>query len=171
MKKWLLVGVILIMFCGTVFAEEYDFRHIRWGMSRQEVMKAESGNPIRNETVESKLKGEKVHLLIYRSSIKRYECNLIYIFDLKKGLYEARYEVVDAFKSQAEYIVQLEIFVRELSEKYGQPVSKSSKFGTNIVSWKLGNTSIAIDYFNQDGTYFANSFEITYRGTSIYSDL
>jgi hypothetical protein len=41
-KKWLLIGIALVVLCGTALAEEYDFKNTYWGMTTEEVEKAEN---------------------------------------------------------------------------------------------------------------------------------
>jgi hypothetical protein len=168
MKKWFLVGVMLVMFCGTVAAKDYDFRKTNWGMSRQEVMKVEKTKPFDNRLVE--VDNEKFYRIIYESSAEGYKCNIIYFFDLKDKLYEGIYSFIDAFESQGQYISVVKNFIRILSEKYGQPVNRTSIL-TNKISWKANNTSITLDYYDQDPGFFANHLTIYYKDIKNNSDL
>ena len=168
MKKLILIGIVLlIMFCDMILAKDYSFRKTNWGMNKQEVMRTERGNPIKNETIESK--GEKVQLLIYRSSINKLKCNIIYFFDLKTGLYKAKYEI-DSFENPSQYTFEAEKFIKLLSEKYGKPVNTISKFGSNHISWKADSFSVEIHYYEQDD-FFMKYLDIIYTDIKNYSDL
>jgi hypothetical protein len=171
MKKIILVGIMLMMFCGVTLAKgNYDFRNVNWGTSRQMVIKSESGNPFENKLVE--VNSNKFYRVRYDSILEGFKCRIIYFFDLQNKLYEACYALEDSFEDQARYITETDNFIKMLSEKYGQPVNKKYGMVSNSISWKSNNTSITIHFYNQEpGGVFVNILDITYKDIKTHNDL
>jgi hypothetical protein len=117
--------------------EEYHFRHTRWGMSQDEVKKAENGEPdpkrSKGSTLvwKAELLGENV-LVAYTfafNKLVRAKYMLLKYFSWSKTLYPS---LTPKKPLAGECIVDFEKFEKALIEKYGKPEKQEARFSKEI---------------------------------------
>ena len=101
MKKVLCLICLLVFSASTVFAEEFDFRKTRWGMTQEEVKKNETFSRLEGE------KGLKYHGKMFGidcfidysfSENKLYKVDVSYMY--KGDIKEYLLRIVDALKTK-----------------------------------------------------------------------
>ena len=140
MKKILMAVLILVFVASICFAEDYDFRKTRWGMSREEVKATETW-----ELYEDSYGETDEEVIRFRGSIADLECTLSYEFWFNQ-LISAYY----IFRNKSdllndEYI----LFQQILTKKYGFP---NYYFSDNSVLWELNKTNVYISLMDGGAT-------------------
>jgi hypothetical protein len=135
-KKYITITLLLLLCFSTVRAEEksdYDFRKTRWGMSVEEVKKAEGG------TFKKKELGGVDVLLIYDGFYAGLKCKIEYGFKTKP--LKLRYGTIYFDK---EHISEnnYNMFRKQLNKKYGMPIPDSQGF----LNYRTGNNTIYISF-------------------------
>ena len=135
----LLIILMLSLISKITFAEEgYGFRHTKWGMSKEEVMNNENGDPLPDFLGKT---------LAYKSELWGENVLIVYTFQFNK-LIRAKYMLLKYFaKSQqkrfaknsplqnpfpGECIADFGKFENALIEKYGKPVSQDVGYSKEI---------------------------------------
>jgi hypothetical protein len=101
------MACLLIFFTSFAFAEEYDFRQTKWGMTKEEVKSSES----------SQLLTDINDILEYKTSIFDYVCKVYYYFEdgrLRSAEYD--FGLFDLMEN-AKYVYNF--FEEILTNKYG----------------------------------------------------
>lgn len=98
---------INISFC---FANDFDFRKVVWGMTKEAVLDAEELKPI----------DQDIETISYNTIILRKNVKLIYRFSENK-LVAASYTLTDKYLNTRSYIESYYDFAKALTEKYGTP--------------------------------------------------
>ena len=120
LKKELILVIIIAMLVGaeTVWAEGFNFRHTRWGMTQDEVIGSE----------EKLIPVEKTrHLIRYKLQVLNKNVELIYLFSLDK-LIGSTYVLDDNFLNSQHFITTYHKFKRALARKYGRPDEESTNW-------------------------------------------
>ena len=180
MKPTLIAGIVVItlLITGTGLAEgNADFRKVDWGMSPEQVKKAEPADQIT---------GEMPEVLIYKGEIAGIRASIFYLFDqdkLTRGLYSIEtgeqdmivkdYETIRTFMLKqygepAEVKMGLE---KEISTDELDPENPDDlytlvlkKFLSPEIIWKKGGTQIYLRLTEKDGLvavmidYIPNNF-------------
>jgi hypothetical protein len=145
MRKVAIVFLFVFVFSTVVFAEEFDFRHARWGMSVKEVRGSESSRLLKKEG------DKKEYRLVYSTDLSGRNGRIEYTFvdyKLRKAQYRFMYE--ESVQALAGY----RNFKTLLVEKYGKAADvkriyseeKKEKFG--LFSFVL---LLPLDFFPQNG--------------------
>lgn len=132
-----LMILFLLASSNTTYSSEdgeYLFRHTKWGMSQEEVKKAENGEPnpgFSNKTIvyKSELMGENV-LIVYTfafNKLIRAKYMLLKYFDLNQ---QKRFNSSDLPKKPfiGECLADFDRFEKALIEKYGKPKTQRAGF-------------------------------------------
>ena len=109
--KILVVAFVMLLLGTTgVFAEgQHDFRKTDWGMTKDEVIKAEGDN--------YSVDGDNIY---YLGTVDNKECFIIYMF--KDGLLNsAVYAFIHLRSNQNDYIDDYNVLKALLNKKYGEP--------------------------------------------------
>jgi len=158
MKKWIVLSVLLLMFGNVIFAEEYDFRSTRWGMTKEEVEKTET-DTFKNDNFIATKDNKKAEKIVYETIINGYHCQIYYLFDEKNQLYDAGYIYRNSFADRHDYMNEILRLRLLLMNKYGQPTSQKNE----TIVWIYRNTEIKLVYFGPDSpALFVKLFTISY---------
>jgi len=113
MKKHILILLALsvMIFTAPLFADEYDFRKAKWGMSKEEVKHGESKEPI----------SEGNNIFGYEDKVAGMECYIFYVFASNK-LVRTRYYFIHKHSNRTDYINDYQSLQENLQKKYGQPI-------------------------------------------------
>lgn len=113
---------ILCLFCSNiVFSNQYNFRKTNWGMSKEEVENSEWWtNPVINKSYKQKPKYDLGNEICYYINIAEIEGNLIYEF-VENKLISARYNFIEEFEDEEQYIINFFKIKEYLTKKYGKP--------------------------------------------------
>jgi len=123
---YIFLMIFLFISSGITFAQDRsDFRKVRWGMSKVEVMASEEMKPL---AVEDKY-------ISYKFDLWGKEVFLLYDF-VDNTLFSARY--VYSFPSEAEILKIKSI----MKSKYGSPLDE----GPKRLSWKSKYMFISMEY-------------------------
>ncbi len=108
----LLIIISSIYLCSpTIFADEkYDFRKVRWGMTKDEVKASES----------NKIEAEEDDAILYHCKVAGMESGLLYFF-AKGRLVQATYRFRENYINKNNYISDFEKIKKILTQKYGLP--------------------------------------------------
>jgi hypothetical protein len=105
-----LIMLILIAFNSLGWAQGFNFRHTRWGMTQEEVLASEDIDPIEKQ--------EK--RVLYDTKILNKSVNLIYLF-VNNTLVGASYKLTENYLVSTKFIKTYNAFKTELIKKYGKP--------------------------------------------------
>jgi hypothetical protein len=118
-KIWMLIFMVsLIAQVESGWADTYNFRHTKWGMTPEEVVASESMVPIE--------KDEK--MIAYKTQILDKDVELLYLFAQNK-LVGASYILDENYLNSERFIKTYTRFKEELIKKYGPPSKE-------ITQWK-----------------------------------
>jgi hypothetical protein len=122
MKKSLLIIAVIFVFSSISFAEDNDFRNVKWGMSQDEVIKVENAKkyPVWHR--------DGLTLLSYTLKMFNTDTVLQYAFTKDDKLVYACYIYTGGKKSGGSFkdqdsITQCKTLVDALTQKYGNPQS------------------------------------------------
>lgn len=116
----LVVGMVLTTFSLSTWAQaadQPDFRKVRWGMTREQVMAVETA-PFNQEYPDH---------LVYDEKVNGLKCCLIYVFK-KNVLVEASYLVEERFVDDNRYLEEYNSLKGLLAKKYGAPLADQVKW-------------------------------------------
>lgn len=128
----IIVSVLIIFSVIIVFSEQqYDFRKITWGMSKEQI------KTIENKNIVYEGDNSLGHSLCYEVDIsnKNYYC--IYYF-LEDKLYTAGYMSTEEYTNKNDYIRDYKEIKEILTKKYGEPDKKKllSSHNREEVYWE-----------------------------------
>ena len=119
MLKKICIFVILFFLTtplGLCWGEEFNFRYTRWGMTQEEVIKAEEKmDPI--EVTEN--------TILYKTQLMRDNVELQYVF-VEKKLIGAAYKLADNYLNSNHFKNTYNKFKTALIKKYGKPIQSST---------------------------------------------
>jgi len=111
----------------------FDFRHVRWGMSREEVKQREKLRPV----------DEISDAIIYNEKILTHAATLLYSF-IDNKLYSAAYILKDnQYSNKNNYVDAYEEIAASLTEKYGAPIRKNDVWSNNLYKNDYANRGMA----------------------------
>ena len=144
MKKITIILTIALcllsfMVISCLTQESYNFRKTTWGMSKEEVEKAEQGT--------EKLLSKDEHWLGYKEIVGGLECNLWYEFFHNK-LVSAAYQFCKEYIDPDGYIYDYRHLRALLKEKYGEP---NTAFSDDPTEWEEGESSYWTWWFYPNG--------------------
>lgn len=122
-RMWMGVFVVVVVLATfglnkpALAEDQPDFRKVRWGMTREQVMAAETA-PFNQEYPDH---------LVYDEKVNGLKCCLIYVFR-KNVLVEASYLVEERFVSDNRYLEEYDALKRLLVKKYGAPLADEVKW-------------------------------------------
>jgi len=134
--KFLFLIQVLILLCASVaIAEEtkYNFRRVKWGMTKAQVKAAET----------SKLRDENNDGLLYRTKAATLSTNLLYSFAENK-LVRAGYMFKDTHSNENAYIDDYQRVKRILTKKYGQPEKDREKWSNDLYKSRRQDWGVAV---------------------------
>lgn len=170
--------IILCLFCSDIaFSNQYDFRKVNWGMSKEEVENSEWWtNPITNKSYKQKPKYDLGNEICYYVNIIEMVGNLTYEF-VENKLISSRYNFIEEFEDEEQYIINFYKIKEYLVKKYGKPkiidpgeksspeeVLKDVKFLENVIGkseeqypcfayWHLPKTEIRLVLIYERGNF------------------
>jgi len=138
---WGIIVLFIFSLSLTILAKEqvYDFRKVNWGISKEEVEKAEQGI--------EKLLSEDEHWLGYKERVGGLECNLWYEFFHNK-LVSAAYQFCKEYIDPDGYIYDYRHLRALLKGKYGEP---NTAFSDDPTEWEEGESSYWTWWFYPNG--------------------
>lgn len=115
--RLLSVFFIFVLFCCSIStAQEYDFRQVNWGMSKEEVRAVEKQEPADEDI------GGVQETFAYKTKISSFDSYLGYIF-VNNKLSGAGYYIQQEHVNQNDYIDDYNKLKDLLIQKYGKPVN------------------------------------------------
>lgn len=137
-RVWITAGVWLLMFSLAVpslsAAEDaYDLRSVKWGMSREEIMKAERSAPVM----------ESDSLIVFNDNLFEKNVQVGYVF-VENKLWKVRYFLVDTHTNKNDYISDYDKFKEALISKYGKPKKSEVIWKNNLYANDKQNQGLAI---------------------------
>jgi len=159
-KKLLFLVFILVLLAGagSGWAENFNFRHTRWGMTQDEVIGSE----------EKLVPVEKSRNLIrYKMQILNKNVELLYLFSLNK-LIGSSYKLDDNYLNSQHFITTYNKFKKALVRKYGRPDAETTDwlnktYKVNRKKWglalSLGHTKYASIWNTNHTTIESNLLE------------
>lgn len=142
-KKLIQIGIMLLLILGNnsinfLAAEEYHFRHTRWGMSQEEVKQAENEEPYsgfsgKNMVYKSELLGENVlvvYTFAFNKLIRAKYMLLKYFSQSQQKRFAKNSTVKNPFPGEC--IADFGKFENALIEKYGKPESQNVRYSKEI---------------------------------------
>lgn len=151
MKK--LMFLILLYLPVKLFAQEFDFRKVNWGMTPAQVMKNESKKPT---DIVDKMG------LFYQEDILFLPVKLIYMFDDNK-LTIASYDFKNVYDVDNQYVVDFKNIKTALIDKYGTPSSDLEEWVDNLYKKDPNNYGFAVakGALKYKTNWFKNKTQIT----------
>lgn len=123
MKSVLTTLFLLCFFTVSSFAQPYDIRKVRWGMTKAQVQKIEASNRVVKR---------KVNELEYEVTLGRFPARLSYIFNKKNQLAQAAYWFETAHSEPQLYVEDYDEINKILYEKYGDPIEKQYNWANRL---------------------------------------
>ena len=143
LKRYLALFFIigLITPLKLVWGENYNFRNTRWGMTQEEVIAAETMDPIEKDK----------NSITYKTRVLEKDVALRYVFAQDK-LIGASYMLDDNYINSEQFIQTYAQFKKELIKKYGQPVKditqwKNDAFKKDRSKWGMALSLGYLEYF------------------------
>jgi len=134
----ILLTILCLFYSDIAFSNQYDFRKVNWGMSKEEVEKAEQGT--------EKLLTKEENWLAYKEKVGGLECNLWYEFFHNK-LILAYYIFSKEYIDPDGYIYDYSHLRALLKGKYGEP---NTSFSDDPTEWEEGNSGYWTLWFYPD---------------------
>lgn len=142
-----------ISFSHTTFAaeEKFDFRKTRWGMTKEEIMKAEITNPVFDEK----------NAVAFSDKVADINVYVFYIF-VDNVLVSASYLTNNIHSNTLEYISDYDKLFKILKEKYGEPVKdktvwRNDLFRNDPQSW---GTAVAAGHLAKSAEWDLNDTKV-----------
>jgi hypothetical protein len=133
MKKWILIGLVLLMFEEMALAEGYDFRKTTWGMNKNTVLKIET--LARVKSADGGLR--------YSTSLSGLDCFVFYEF-INDKLYLAGYFFNETHINNLKYIDNFYEIKTLLDKKYGEYTGETEKAKTDN-KYLLADKGLALE--------------------------
>lgn len=119
--KMFVVGLLSVFFSQSSFAEDFDFRNVKWGMSKAQVKSSESLD-VGDETQDG---------LLYKTQILNKNVLLMYNF-VDNRLISSVYLIKERHTNNNDYIDDYETFKKTLTKKYGKPTTDKTIWKNNL---------------------------------------
>lgn len=119
--KIVLVGFIVGYFSELGFADEYNFRKTKWGMS---IAKVKSSEPL-------DVAKEDTTLLGYKTTVIGKDVFVVYFF-IDNKLVRARYVLAESHTNKNDFITDYNDFKEILTKKYGKPKQDESLWRNDL---------------------------------------
>lgn len=151
MKKYFwMIFIIALLGTGPGYGKDAtDFRNVKWGMSRDEVIQLEK----------LRLKDEEPSKLFYETAIAGQQCILIYSF-INDKLFSGNYLFSDKHSNYNEYINDYLNIKALLEEKYGKYTDNDQKW-TQKINFELDKgMAVAMGYLNYLSSWKTDATEI-----------
>ena len=131
--KVIVIGFLVTFFTQNCFADNYDFRKAKWGMSMAQVKASES--------LSIKNKDKDKDVLIYKTKILNNNVALVYSF-INDKLVSGHYVVEEKHSNKNDYIADYKDFKKILTKKYGKPkmdrtMWKDDLYKSDVSSWGM----------------------------------
>ncbi len=143
LKKYLALFFIVGMVTQAKlsWAENYNFRNTRWGMTQEEVIASETMVPIEKEK----------DMIKYKTQILEKNVELLYVFAQNK-LLGASYILDENYLNSEQFIQTYVLFKKELIKKYGQPNKdithwENDAFKKDRSKWGIALSLGYLEYF------------------------
>ena len=136
---------------GLSWAENYDFRLTRWGMTQNDVVAAEE----KMDPVE-----RSENMITYKTQILNRNVKLHYVF-VQNKLVGAIYKLDDNYLNSDHFLIAYNQFKQKVTEKYGPPSRNTTNwlndtYKNNRKKWglalSLGHTEYVTDWETQNTT-------------------
>lgn len=110
LMRIVLVGLLVVFFAELSFADEYNFRKTKWGMSIAQVKSSEPLDVVK----------EDENLLGYKTNVIGKDVLVAYFF-IDNQLVRARYVLAESHTNKNDFITDYNDFKEILTKKYGKP--------------------------------------------------
>jgi hypothetical protein len=121
MKNLSFFIVLIYLTFNSIYAEDFDFRKVRWGMNQKQVMRSEEKKPF----------SQSKEIIGYRIIGSEFNCYLGYIFTENK-LVSAFYRFMQNHKNKNLYIKDYKRIKKALIKKYGEPLEEAVEWFNDI---------------------------------------
>ena len=128
-----LVGFLVVLFAENSFAEDYNFRKTRWGMS---IAQVKSSEPL-------EVAKEDKTLLGYKTTVIGKDVLVAYFF-VDNQLVRARYVLVESHTNKNDFITDYNDFKKILTKKYGKPKQDETLWKNDLYKDDYSDWGIAI---------------------------
>ena len=123
MKKVISISFIPIFALTISYADNYDFRNTKWGMSKEEVKNIEKADFFDED--------DEYNLIAYQGEINNMECLIVYSF-LENELIQAGYIIKEFHMDDNQYILDYESLKNLLTELHGEPVIDKESWSNDL---------------------------------------
>ena len=129
--KIVVIGFLVTFFTQNCFADDYDFRKTKWGMSKAQVKSSES----------LVITEEREKNLFYKTRILNKNVALLYKF-INNQLVASYYMILETHTNKNDFIDDYDTFKNTLTKKYGKPkmdkiVWKNDLYKDDYSSWGM----------------------------------
>ena len=128
-----LVGFIVVFFAELSFADEYNFRKTKWGMSIAQVKSSEPLNVAEESTT----------LLAYKTTVIGKDVFVTYFF-IDNQLVRATYLLTRSHTNKNDFITDYNDFKKILTTKYGKPKANESLWKNDLYKDDYSDWGFAI---------------------------
>ncbi len=162
--KIVIVCFVTVFFAQTSFANEYNFKKTKWGMSKSQVKSSES----------LKIHQNTKTTLLYKTSILNKKVLLGYTF-VDNQLVSTGYLLAESHSNNNSFISDYEDFKKTLTKKYGKPkadriVWKNDLYKDTYSSWGMAISVGHLVYLSSweledtiiDNILMGDNFKITH---------
>jgi len=110
LMRIVLIGLLVVFFAELSFADEYNFRKTKWGISIAQVKSSEPLDVVK----------EDENLLVYKTNVIGKDVFVAYFF-IDSQLVRARYVLAESHTNKNDFITDYNDFKEILTKKYGKP--------------------------------------------------
>jgi len=128
-----LVVIFVIAFTNFAYADDYDFRKTKWGMSIADV---KSSEPL-------EVAKEDKNLLGYKTKVINKDVFIVYFF-VDNQLVRARYVLAESHTNKNDFITDYNDFKNILIKKYGKPKKDETFWKKDLYKDDYSNRGMAI---------------------------
>lgn len=127
----------------TLQAQEnnFDFRKVNWGMSKEQVKISEKSATFVTEW-------DDMNMFVYSTNISLLKSNLYYTF-VDNKLSSATYEIEERYINKDAHISDYKKIVATLTEKYGEPLTDEINWSSDVAEQaysQLKGTAVSMGY-------------------------
>ena len=116
MMRWFLYASIGFFLANSAsYAQQFDFRNTRWGISQDDIRLSEKTKPVCDNC-------RKEGQIIYETSVMAKKMALLYD-TIEDKLVSAGYILIENYTNENKYIETFEGFKKQLTSKYGKPTT------------------------------------------------
>jgi len=131
--KFFMTVFMVIIAITQSFAENYDFRKTKWGMSKDQV---KSSEPL-------KVAKETDDMLLYKTTVIGKNVLLVYIF-VNNQLVRSKYILAEFHTNNNDFITDFNEFKKILVKKYGTPIKDEKIWRNDLYKDDFSNWGMAI---------------------------